>query len=580
MFFAPRTKKFFSYYKPYVRRLTFNLLAAALLSGTLLLIPLCVRYLTKTILADIDDETIREIWLIGAVMILLVILHAVGRAIVDYHGHVMGAMMERDMRQELFDHLQALSFRFYDSQKTGQLMARLTNDSFAMSELYHHGPEDLLISFLNFTGAVIVLLSINSRLALILLLFLPVMTLFAAYFNRQMRRMMRRSKDRIGDINAQIEETLAGIRVVQAFGNEALEASKFDIENNRFLDSRRDEYKSETIFFDGMVFFTQLLPVAVFIFGGIAIARGRLDLPDLLTFVLYISILIEPINRFSNFTRLYQEGITGFERFVEILEISPAIQSTKESHAFDKVKGEIQFEDVSFRYGPEEKLVLNNLSLTIQPGEFVAFVGESGVGKSTLCTLIPRFYDIEAGTISLDGQDIRAVTLASLRAHIGIVQQDIYLFSGTVNENIRYGKRNATQAEVITAAKQAHAHDFIMALPDGYDTKIGQRGTKLSGGQKQRLSIARVFLKDPQILIFDEATSALDNASERAIQATLETLSRNRTTLVIAHRLSTIENADRIIVLADGQVAEEGTHAELLQRGHLYASLYTKSSLD
>ena len=507
-------------------------------------------------------------------MLLLVALHIFGISVVDYLGHLMGAMMERDMRQELFAHLQKLPFSFYDNQETGQLMSRLTNDTFHMSELFHHGPEDVIISTLNFGGAFIILLTINPWLAIITFLFLPIMTVYAVYFNRQMRKAMRKSKDRIGDINVQIEDTLAGIRVVQAYTNEQQEQAKFDFENGRFLESRRAEYEAETYFFDGMMLFTQLMPVAVIVFGGIAITRNTLDLPDLLTFLLYISILIEPIRRFSNFIRLYQEGVTGFERFMEMLEVGPEIQDSADALELPNIQGHIDFQQVNFKYETEEECVLKDLSLSIRAGEYVAFVGESGVGKTTLCSLIPRFYDVRSGNIQIDGRDIKSIKLDSLRQSIGIVQQDVYLFSGTAAENIGYGKIGASRAEIIAAAKQAHAHDFIMELPQGYDTNIGQRGVKLSGGQKQRLSIARVFLKDPQILIFDEATSALDNASERAVQESLEKLSRNRTTLVIAHRLSTIQKADRIIVLADGRIAEEGSHSDLLTLGSVYASLY------
>lgn len=572
--FNPRTEKFFSYYRPYVRRLTINLACALLSSVAILLIPLCARYITKTILADLSPDTPRQIYWMGAVMLVLVALYIFSISVVDYLGHLMGAMMERDMRKELFSHLQKLSFGFYDKQKTGQLMSRLTNDSFHMSELYHHGPEDVVISTLNFAGAFVILLTINSWLAVIVFLFLPIMTVYAVYFNRQMRRAMRLSKEHIGDIHVQIEDSLAGIRVVQAYGNEQQEQTKFNFENGRFLESRRAEYKAETYFFDGMMMFTQLMPVAVIVFGGIAITRNTLDLPDLLTFLLYIGILIEPIRRFSNFIRLYQEGITGFERFVEMLEVEPEIQDSSGAVSLLDVQGNIRFDQVEFKYHSEEAIVLKELSLSIKAGEYIAFVGESGVGKTTLCSLIPRFYEVDSGSIQIDGQDIKSIKLDSLRKNIGIVQQDVYLFSGTVAENIAYGKLGSGRSEIVAAAKQAHAHDFIMALPYGYDTDIGQRGVKLSGGQKQRLSIARVFLKDPKILILDEATSSLDNASERAVQRSLENLSLNRTTLVIAHRLSTIQKADRIIVLAQGNIAEEGTHFELLASGGMYADLY------
>lgn len=575
---SPRTQKFFSYYRPYIGRLSINLICAVLISATALLIPLIIRVITKEVLVDTRPETIAQIYWMGGLILLLIIINVIGHGVVDYQGHLMGAKMERDMRHELFAHLQTLSFDFYDSQKTGQLMSRLTHDTFHMSELYHHGPEDVVISFLNFSGAFFILLAINSRLAILLFLLLPIMIIFAIYFNRQMRRTMRQSKDRIGDVNAQIEDALAGIREVQAFGNERVERTKFERENERFLASRQEEYINETIFHDGIYFFTQILPLMVVLFGGIAIVQADLDLPDLITFLLYITILIEPIMRFSNFTRLYQEGITGFERFVELLEVKPTIENCPDPIALDRIDGSIEFRDVDFNYSSENQTVLRKINLKIEAGAYIAFVGESGAGKTTLCSLIPRFYEVVAGEVRIDGHDIRQLRIDTLREQVAIVRQDVFLFAGTVAENIGYGRVGASRAEIVAAAKEAHAHDFISALPDGYDTDIGQRGVKLSGGQKQRISIARAFLKDPQILIFDEATSALDNGSERAIQASLERLSKNRTTLVIAHRLSTIQNAERIVVLEKGRIVEEGRHADLLVRGGTYAELYNKTA--
>lgn len=571
---SSRSKKFLSYYRPYIGLLLADVACALLVSVTLLLIPLCVRYITKQVLVDMTPQSVRQIYLVGALMLGLIVVQVLANTFVDYQGHSMGAMMERDMRRELFAHYQALSFGFYDGQRTGQLMTRLTNDSFWLSELYHHGPEDVIISLLNFVGAFAILLMINDRLALAVFLFLPVMAIFAVYFNRRMKRAMRISRDRIGDINAQVEDTLAGMRTVQSFTNEAVEAAKFERENGRFLQSRRAEYQSEAHYYGGMTLFTQLMPLAVVVFGGVAIARAQLDLPDLLTFLLYIGIAIEPIKRFSNFTSVYQQGMAGFDRFMEMLEVQPAIADTAVATPLTHVAGQITFDTVSFRYETDNRYVLDQLSLCIGAGEYVALVGASGVGKTTLCALIPRFYEVDAGSVCVDGRNIKTLTLHSLRQNIGIVQQDVYLFAGTVAENIGYGRVHATRADIVAAAKSAHAHDFIMALPHGYDTDIGQRGVKLSGGQKQRLSIARVFLKDPPILIFDEATSALDNESERAVQQAMEQLSHNRTTLVIAHRLSTIRNAQRIVVLADGGIAEQGQHAALLAQNGIYARLY------
>jgi len=569
-----RMKKFLSYYKPYLKLFFADMACAFVVSGTALLLPLCANYITKKVLESNTPDALNRIYGMGVVMLLILAIHTMCNMFVDYQGHMMGAMMERDMRSELFEHLQKLSFGFYDEQKTGQLMTRITNDSFDMSELFHHGPEDIAISLLNFLGAFLIMLTVNVKLALIVFVFLPIMAVYVIYFNSKMRKALRESHARIGDINAQVEDALSGIRVVQSFTNEGIEKEKFDYENNRFLDTRRNVYTSEANFSAGMISFTQLLVIAVIVFGGITILNASLDLPDLITFLLYVGILIEPIQRFSNFTRLYQEGIAGFERFMEVLEVEPDIQDAADAIDLPRAYGNVEFIDVSFKYKEDHDYVLRNISLNISAGEYIAVVGSSGVGKTTLCSLIPRFYEINAGKILLDGRDVREITLRSLRRHIGVVQQDVYLFAGTVADNIRYGKLDASWEEIVEAAKKANAHDFIMQLPNRYDTDIGQRGVKLSGGQKQRLSIARVFLKDPPILILDEATSALDNESEKAVQDSLERLTEERTTLVIAHRLSTIRNAQRIVVLSDSGVNEQGTHEELIAMDGTYANLY------
>jgi ATP-binding cassette subfamily B protein len=567
-------KKFLSYYKPYLGLFIGDVVCALIVSGTALALPLCANYITKYILENHVPNALGRIYGMGALMLTLLLVHTLCNMFVDYQGHVMGALMEGDMRRELFDHYQKLSFRFYDEQKTGQLMTRLTNDSFNLSELFHHGPEDIVISVLNFVGAFVIMLTINVKLALIVFLFLPVIVLYVAYFNQRMRTARRIYHERIGDINAQVEDTLAGIRVVKSFTNENVERTKFGYANDRFVDSRRDVYRNEAYFSAGMIASTQLLVIAVIVFGSIAILNISLDLPDLITFLLYVGILVEPIQRFSNFTRLYQEGIAGFNRFMEAIAVTPDIKDADDAVELTQVRGDVEFKNVSFKYKEEYDYVLKSISLHIKAGEYIALVGSSGVGKTTLCSLIPRFYEITAGRILLDGKDIRDLSMHSLRRNIGIVQQDVYLFVGTVAENIRYGKLDASPEEIVEAARKANAHDFIMQLPDGYDTDIGQRGVKLSGGQKQRLSIARVFLKDPPIIIFDEATSSLDNESERAVQESLEKLTDNRTTIVIAHRLSTVRNAKRIVVLTDNGIDEQGTHEELIALTGAYANLY------
>ena len=571
---SSRFKKFLSYYKPYRGLFFADMVCAFIVSATTLILPLCTNYITKNVFEGNASNVLSQIYTMGAVMLVLVIVHTACNTFVDYQGHMMGSLMESDMRGELFEHYQKLSFSFYDEQRTGQLMTRITNDLLSLSEFYHHGPEDLVIAILKLIGVLLILIHINLQLSLIILLVLPIMIVYAFYFNRRMNAALRTSRDRIGDINAQVEDTLSGIRVVKSFTNEMIETNKFAYENSRFVDSRRDGYKSEAYFYGGMMAFTQLITIAIIIFGGAAIVHASLDLADLLTYLLCIGILLEPIQRLVNFARLYQEGVTGFNRFMDILEVEPDIQDAADAVDLARVEGNVEFRDVSFKYKEGHHYVVKNISLDIKAGEYVALVGASGVGKTTLCSLIPRFYEVNEGEILLDGKNIRDIHLHSLRRNIGVVQQDVYLFAGTIADNIRYGKLDASMEEIIEAAKKANAHDFIMALPEGYDTDIGQRGVKLSGGQKQRLSIARVFLKNPPVIIFDEATSALDNESEKAVQDSLEKLSNNRTTLVIAHRLSTVRNAQRIIVLTDNGVEEQGTHEELIASEGTYANLY------
>ncbi len=571
---SSRVKKFLSFYGPYKRLLALDLCCAFIISAITLVLPLCVRHITQNLLEAGAPDQLRDIALMAAVMLALVLAHTLCNLFVDYKGHMMGAMMESDMRRELFAHLQKLSFSFYDDQKTGTLMSRITNDLWALSELYHHGPEDVFIGLVKFSGVFLITLSINPTLSVIVVLFLPLMFVYSLHFNRKMNRALRLSKERVAQVNAQIEDSLSGIRVVQSFANEPLEQAKFDAANARFVESRRLEYRSEGLFYGGMEAFSQLMTIVVVVFGAVAIVHASLDLPDLITFLLYVGILIEPIRRLVNFARWFQEGITGFQRFMDMLELPPAIQEPSQALSPARLRGELELRNVTFGYRDDFGVVFRDLSLHIAVGEYVALVGASGVGKTTLGALIPRFYDVSSGGIILDGVDIREYSLASLRRNIGTVDQDVYLFGATVAENIRYGKPDAPRDEIVGAAQRANAHEFIMALPQGYDTEIGQRGIKLSAGQRQRLSIARLFLKDPPLIILDEATSALDNVSERVVQQSLERLIENRTTLVIAHRLSTIRNADRILVLTADGICEQGSHDQLLESNGIYARLH------
>ena len=568
-------RKLIPFYKPYVGLFCADLLCACLRAIATLALPLTANIVIKEILGhDSSPHILVKIYTVGAIMLGLVVLQLLCTMFVDYKGHMMGANIERDMRRDLFDHYQKMSFSYYDEHRTGQLMSRITHDLLSISELCHHGPEDILIALIKFTGVFCILVRINAPLTLIVLAFIPVMGLYAFYFNRRMNTALLHSKERIGDINAQVEDSLAGIRVVKSFANESLEKSRFADKNQSFLDSRREGYKNEAYFYSGMEAFAQLITITVIILGTVGITHASLGLPDLITYLLCVAILVDPVQRLVNFSHLYQEGITGFARFVQILAVKPDIQDAPHASELSDVQGQIEFRDLCFHYRENDRYVIEKCSFKIKAGEWIALVGPSGVGKTTLCSLIPRFYEPTAGEILIDGKNIKDLTLASLRGNIGMVQQDIYLFSGSVSENIRYGKASATDQEVIEAAKMANAHTFIMALPRGYETYIGQRGVKLSGGQKQRLSIARMFLKDAPILIFDEATSALDAESERAIQDSLRRLTVGRTTIVIAHRLSTVRHAHRILVLTERGIEEQGTHEELLARQSTYARLY------
>jgi ATP-binding cassette subfamily B protein len=570
-----RRTKFFGYYRPYLGILAADLACAALVAATALALPLCANLIVKRItMAAEDADLYRDIYFIGAIMLSFIGLQALCRLFVDYQGHVMGARMESTMRQELFEHYQKLSFSFYDGQRVGQLMSRISNDLFAISELYHHGPEDLAIAILKFVGAIAILLYLDPMVTMIILVSMPFAVLYALYFNDRMGIAVLQSKERIGAINEHVEDALSGIRVVQSFGNQKLEISRFNTENDHFLQTRRKGYKAEALFSVGLQTYTQLLTLMVIVFGTLAIVESTMSVADLMTFLLCVAILIDPIARAANLARLWQEGMTGFHRFMEVMEVSPDIQDVSGAGELANVVGNISFRNVSFRYSEGSDFAIKKLSIEIKAGDFVALVGYSGVGKTTLCSLIPRFYDPTSGEILIDGHNIRQVSIDSLRRNIGLVHQDTYLFAGTIAENLAYGRPEASRLEIVEAAKQAQAHDFIAMLPGGYDTDIGERGVKLSGGQKQRLTIARAFLKNPPILIFDEATSALDSQSERAVQEALTRIARDRTLIVIAHRLSTILHADRIIVLGDKGIAEQGTHEQLMSAGGYYFRLH------
>lgn len=565
----------FSYYKPYRGIFWADMFFALVAAAVSLAIPLIVRYITSQVVYFGAQEALHTIMRLGIVMLVLIVVQFYGNYFIANYGHVMGAKIEYDMRAEIFSHYQKLSFNFYDDQKVGQLMSRITSDLFDISELLHHGPENIVISLIKLVGAFVIMIGISPRLTLAAFILVPFMLIYAYFFNKKMKKAFRQNRVKIAGINEQIEDNLSGIRVVKSFANEDIECEKFKVGNRGFLDAKKNSYRYMGGYNAGLTAFTVAITAVVIIAGGIMITRQTCQITDLVAFLLYINVFTDPIKTLIDFTEQFQNGYSGFERFVEILEIEPDIQDAKDAQELTDVKGTITFDDVSFHYADADQMVLEHVSMKVPAGEYVALVGPSGAGKTTLCSLIPRFYEPTEGRICIDGKDISHLTLKSLRNHIGIVQQDVYLFAGTILENIRYGKPDASREEVIQAAKNANAHDFIMSFPDGYDTDIGQRGVKLSGGQKQRLSIARVFLKNPPVLIFDEATSALDNESERVVQESLEKLAKNRTTFVIAHRLSTIRNAEKILVLTEEGIEESGTHEELLEKGGIYHDLYT-----
>lgn len=567
-------KRLAGYYRPYRGLFFADLLFAILGAGVSLGIPLIVRYITTNVIILPGNEALQIIAKLGAVMLAMVALECYCNFFIAYYGHIMGAKIEHDMRNEIFEHYQKLSFTFFDNQKVGQLLSRVTTDLFDISELLHHGPEDVVISVIKFVGSFVILSQINLTLTLITFAFVPVIAIYAFVLNKKMKVAFKTNRARIADINSQIEDSLSGVRAVKSFGNETIEMEKFRSGNERFVESKRRSYWYMGWYNSGLGALTTLVSIVVLVAGTALITTQRMAVADLVTFLLYINNFTEPVKKLINFTEQFQNGYTGYERFLEIMDVEPDITDAEDAVSVDTVKGEIEFDDVSFKYEAKQDSVLSHINLKVDAGEYVAIVGSSGGGKTTLCSLIQRFYDVDAGKILLDGQDIRKIKLKDLRRQIGIVQQDVYLFAENIMENIRYGRPDATDEEVIRAAKLANADTFISQLPDGYLTDIGQRGVKLSGGQKQRLSIARVFLKNPAILIFDEATSALDNESEKIVQDSMEQLAKGRTTFVIAHRLSTIRNAGRILVLTANGIEEEGTHEELLAKGGAYAKLY------
>lgn len=567
-------RRLVSYYKPYLGVFLADMFFAFLSAAVALVFPLAVRYVTSTVIYMDAAEAQAAIVRLGIILFVLVVVQWFSNYYISNYGHVMGAKIEYDMRAEIFDHYQKMSFSFFDEQKVGQLMSRVTSDLFDITELLHHGPENVAISFIKIIGAFFILMSIHPYLAAVAFALVPFMLIFAYLCNKRMKRAFQKNRVKIAEINSQIEDNLSGIRAVKSFANEAVENEKFKTGNDGFLAAKKDSYFYMGQYHSGLTAFTMLINVLVIAAGGLMAVKGIVQVTDFVTFLLYINVFTDPIKTLIDFTEQFQNGYSGYERFIQMLDIMPDIEDAPDAQPLENVKGDICFEDVSFRYSNDNDSVLEHINLEVPAGEYVALVGSSGIGKSTLCSLIPRFYEVSAGRITVDGQDIRKLQLKSLRGNIGIVQQDVYLFAGTVYDNIAYGRPGATREEVIQAAKSANAHEFIMELPDGYDTDVGQRGVKLSGGQKQRLSIARVFLKNPPILIFDEATSALDNESEKVVQDSLEKLAANRTTFVIAHRLTTIRNAGRILVLTEQGIEEQGTHEELLAKGGIYAGLY------